>query len=369
MIAENEAVFATQVHLLCNVPGTLSIGVRGENPLDKLNLPDLITLMTFIFGQLRGIFPITAGRKHIKSCDIYSLHKAFTTAYSIFDAFPQRYNEFLELCQQSDECGRRRISLYQNGLGKHFGSLYEGIYRHLQSPTYNFLRAAFSEYIRRSWHRNYVTNAKRHDAAPYIGSDGYLTLNEARKQLGVDVRYIKYLVTTQHLKAAVRKASNKSMFLIDARSFEQVKREHDGSITVDIIAKRLDISRGTVGKLVWNGCLTTLPTPKQCGFKLWRFSEGSAEELIQTIRNKIIPEAKDRNRNTISFRNAHRELKGFGIRISSIVKLIMQGKIVPCKEVKNRIGLSRFDFDEEGFRAFKERFIVFCGGRTKQTSA
>ncbi|MDT7806722.1 MAG: hypothetical protein QOJ70_535 [Acidobacteriota bacterium] len=366
MVTENEAALDTQIHLLCNVPGIFPAEVRRENPLAELNLPDLITLMVFIFGQLRDVLT-TVGRKHIKACDIHKLHEVFTKAYSIFDAFPQRYNEFLEWRQQSDERQGRQISPYCNGLGRRFGSFYEGVYRNLKSPTHDFLRAAFSEYVRTSWQGNYVTKAECPNAATYIGQDGYLTLNEARKQLGVDVRYIEYLITTQHLKAAVRKTGNKSMFLIDARSFDQVKREHDGSITADIIAKRLDISKETVRMLVSNCCLTALPTPKQCGFKLWRFREGSAEELIQAIRSKILPQAKSRKGNTLSFRAACRELMGFNIKISSVVKLMLQRKLVPCDEVRRRIGLSRFDFDEDTFRAFKEQCIIFFAGRDGKT--
>jgi hypothetical protein len=168
----------------------------------------------------------------------------------------------------------------------------------------------------------------------------------ARRELAVKPKYIDNLVAVGALKAIVRQTGKKRLFLVDASSLAEVKREHTNAIKIREVAKRLDVTVRVVVKLVSKKVLKALCTTRANNYGGWRFSESSVNELIQSIREKIVPQTGP---DTISFKIACQRLPAFGMSISHFVKLILLGKVVPCGEAKGRVGLSCFMFDSTVF--------------------
>jgi hypothetical protein len=207
------------------------------------------------------------------------------------------------------------------------------------SPNFEFLREAFGYYAETFWQGGYISQSR------WSGTSSrkpvYLTRDEARRELAVKHEYIDNLVTVGELKAVVRQTGKYRLFLVDASSLAAVKREHINAIKIREVAKRLDVNMRVVVMLVSKKVLKALCTTRANNYGGWRFSESSVNELIRSIREKIIPQAGE---DTISFKIVCQRLPAFHLSISLFVKLILLGKIVPCGEAKSGTGLSRFMF-------------------------
>lgn len=224
-VPSDELVLARQIYSLCGFTAE-EMSRTTDDPTAGLSLSDLVTLIIFISGQLRGSLS-TTGRRYLTSRDTAELHDAFVKARAVFREWPHRYYEFLEWRQLHDESSRPSLKQAATGLGKSFDSFYEGIYSKMRSPSFEFMRAAFSEYVTTYWQDGYLSKAKWYGKSTHrLKPTSYVTRREARNRLGVAAAFVDQLVSRGLLKAVVRQMGKKRMFLVDADSLAQLERTY-----------------------------------------------------------------------------------------------------------------------------------------------
>jgi hypothetical protein len=339
-VEEDQLEFTIQIHALCGLANTKIRVQRQPTPVHELSLSELADLIFFVMSHHRNDF-IGIAKCYVNPTDNAELHKDLVKAYGVFEEWPHRYYEFLESRQLQDE-KKQSISKepYGSGLGKCFSATRSEIYKKLTSSGFDFLRSAFSQYVTTRWHGK-STSETEENFSPEIT---YLTRTEASQQLEVTTKYINFLVTKKRLKAVVRQSGKARMFLIDADSLAQVKREHDGSLDAKEVAKQLGVGITAVTRLASNGCLKPLCDPVLSSPYILRFKNDSAAELINAIRSKINLGPLIHSVRTSNFHAVSRRLNGGNIKLSDFINSILMNEIAPCSELTTKIGLARFNF-------------------------
>lgn len=226
-VSETEATLSRRIYSLCglNISKARPTTADGRSPLAALGLHELVSVVLFIASQYQGLSGPT-GKKIARGMRNEELHALYTKAYSVFEDWPNNYYEFLDWRRARERKGRAAHCGLRAGLGQDFGSFYGGLYRFFSSDEYEFLRAAFGEYLLMRWEGMYVPSLNRWKNPPRMrDSDRYVSRSEARRLLGVNYKLIDQYVEAGRLIALVRGAGRKRSFLIEVSSLAKMKRE------------------------------------------------------------------------------------------------------------------------------------------------
>lgn len=230
-VGEHGVALSRQIHLLCglNVGADIPPSTAEQSPASALGLRELVSAVIFITGQYQGLSGAT-GKKIAPGRNTKELHDLFTKAYSVFESWPDNYYEFLDwrLSQARKRATPQNRSAA--GIYRDFGSFYVGLYRHLSSGDFEFLREEFGKYLLSRWEDNFVPSANRWKLPHSLrGGDRYVSRVEARRLLGLNYKLIDHLIEAGKLKASVLDGGGNRLFLIEASSIAALKCELDQS--------------------------------------------------------------------------------------------------------------------------------------------
>jgi hypothetical protein len=218
-----------RIHLLCglNVSEDIQPSATEQSPAAALGLRELVSAVIFIASQYQGLSGVT-GKKIARGRNNEELHDLFTKAYSVFEDWPDNYYDFLDW--RLSQTKKRLTPQNQSAVGiyRDFGSLYVGLYRHLSSGDFDFMREGFGKYLLSRWDGNFVPSANRWKLPHTVrGGDKYVTRVEAQRRLGINYKLIDHLIEVGKIEASVLNRGGNRVFLIEASSIAKLKRELD----------------------------------------------------------------------------------------------------------------------------------------------
>jgi excisionase family DNA binding protein len=98
--------------------------------------------------------------------------------------------------------------------------------------------------------------------------------------LETDHAWVNRFVEEGRLKALVRDAGKKRVFLIDLHSLKELKCELDQFLSTKEVCRRLGVGRDRLMTLVRSGRLPPERGPSVDGFAEWKFTRPSVDELV-----------------------------------------------------------------------------------------
>ncbi|MBV8855364.1 MAG: TniQ family protein [Acidobacteria bacterium] len=215
-LPDKELALTKYVHQLCGVKtaGEEANWQPPSNPLFTLSLRGLVSAVTFIASQSRGI-SCSTGRYITSTARNDSLHETFSRAYRVFEDWPVRYHEFLGQHQACAGKGGKLRSGGHPSLGASFGRIYSGLYTTLEAPEFDFMRAGFASYVFTQWTGQTTTpRSPVEHSLPHPGK--YITGTETRHLLEVSGYHLAYLIETGQLRVVTpRKKRSRSLNLIE----------------------------------------------------------------------------------------------------------------------------------------------------------
>lgn len=332
-VTESELVVTRQVYKLCGLRtgGLVDSSLPISNPLLSLELDNFVTALFFIGGQYRGIVD-TTGKYLAPSIHSSELHLLFNKAFSVFNNWPNQFYQFLD-----DIRGQENEMASITGIYRDFGKFYPGLYNHLKSSSFNFMRTAFEEYLITHWDGGYAFTMNRRKETKLGDRTRFIGRSEAAKQLRVKDNWINRFIDEGKLKAVVRQQRKKRMVLIEVESVENLKRNFDQSISLADIAIELGLRREVVVTLIKHGCLHPLRGPSVDGYGIWRFKDAAAGELLDKIRSKVAISFEPNKVNIAAAAKMLREDTG------RLIRGVLDDKLLPCGESSKK-GLLRFLF-------------------------
>jgi hypothetical protein len=337
---------AKQIYGLCGLPideGEVKDNLNN-NPILKLSLEDFLSAIFFIASQYAGLTDIK-GKFLAPSRRNSEIHLLVNKAFKVFEDWPVNYFSFLDWRRF-----HRNETRYTGGLRKDFGEYKYALYNQFLPVSFDFLRNAFEEYLRTQWSGGYVGSLKRLGDLPYPKK--YLSRVEAQTELKMDFKGIDNLIERGKLKAVVQQQGKSRLILIDAVSVEELKRKFEDQISLKETARVLGISLQRVHDLITHGCLQPLRGPTIDNYKKWKFSYIQVKVFLDNIRTKIRGVTDTTAESVLSFADVLKvfsKCKGFGV--GRLVRLILDGEIVPCGEVQE-VGLKAFLFSEYSVREY-----------------
>ena len=270
-----------RIYQLCGViPGEQSLP-ESESPLQNLGLRDFIRVIVFMAG-LFGKLAWATGRpsRSIKLRN-EELHTLFTKAHKVFEAWPLNFHQFLRVQSK----GMKRLSPHNGeldtALKREFGSFYERLYEDLREPQFDFMRRAFAEFL---------TNRLKAQSEPRTvprltsdGSDGYISVTQARRLLKITHRAMFDLIKTCEIDFVIRNEETALRYLLRLSDVENVKDKFNHAISSRILAKQLGVDCKAIQQLAKAGFLQTKSRRAVDGYRTIKFDADAAEKLLKTF--------------------------------------------------------------------------------------
>jgi len=341
-IDESELRIARYVHQCCGLPvntGATSEGT-GKNLLFSLNLEDFLTALFFVLGQQQGVLD-TTGKFLATSRRNAELHSSLLKAVAVFDNWAINFYEFLSVRRVANS--RIKIEL-ESGTKKDFGSFHMGLYGQLSSPQFDFMRAAYQEYLALYWDGGLAPSALLNEAASR--NRKYVTRKEARHILEVDFCHVDRWVEGGKLKAIVRERKKARLILIERESVAELKASLDNSVKMDGVAMRLGVGYMAALDLFRHKCIVPMCGLEIDGYGVRRFTEDAINNLLDQVRSKIVPHKLLRPRHMFNMNIVLKKLQRCRCTSGRLVRAVLDGEIALCGEIEE-VGLKRFLFAKE----------------------
>ena len=141
-----------------------------------------------------------------------------------------------------------------------------------------------------------------------------------------------------------RRGFNKDIS-VDAASLVDMHAWLNGLVSIDVIAHCLDININDTQDLIYRGCLNPLSCPSLDRQPTWKFQYHAGHDLLKKIRERISIRVSITSDLLISGGVAIREMKTYGLSVGQFVRAIIDGWIIPRKEIPYQ-GLSSFFFSQ-----------------------
>jgi excisionase family DNA binding protein len=327
-IGESEVSVATRIFGLCNLSTGENTPTETEpnNPLYRLKLDEFLSALFFIAGQHDGIVDIR-GKYIACSRRNSEIHALLCKAYSVFRDWPNNYLSFLEWRQKYKPDTR-----YCRGLIRDFGPYQKTLYKQLAAPPYDFLRAAFEDYLLTKWDGGTVSTIPSLKGRS-SGSRKYLSKKEAVKILGIDQYVTDQLIAKGSLKAIIQKQGKSNMFLIEAASVQSLREHIRGAVGISYVSRQFGVLEQRVREIIEAKLITPILDPREDEFGRWRISKREINRLLSSIKEKVVKRPIPSYRR-LKFLNVLKKLARYNIDTGQFVRAILDGKIIPCSSDK-----------------------------------
>jgi hypothetical protein len=338
-VDDSELSLSRRIHLKCGLPIPDFTRGKAGNPLDDLDLEDMLSAVSFIADQYIGMMDT---KRKLTAIDRSNTerHEMLTKAVSVFEEWPKQFEQFSAWRQT--RFSSQKKSRAQSALYKDFVEFYVGLCKSLPSACFDFMRTAFETYGKEHWNDSYASII-RAPSKLKLTQKIYVGLMKAASMLEMAPKGVNFLVDSGNLEAVVRVKGKTRVVLIERTSLERVKREFNELLSISETAQLLGVNGNAVKALIKHGCLLPLHGSHIDGFGNWKFSRESINLLLERIEKKIVPH---RSTKAISFAaalvNGRRRYSGLG----GFVKMILDGRIIPCAKSAGT-GLHKFSFPGE----------------------
>lgn len=327
-IGESEVTVATRIFGLCNLSTGENTPTETEpnNPLYRLKLDEFLSALFFIAGQHDGIVDIR-GKYIACSRRNSEIHALLCKAYSVFQDWPNNYLSFLEWRQKYKPDTR-----YCRGLIRDFGPYQKTLYKQLAAPRYDFLRAAFEDYLLTKWDGGTVSTIPSLKGK-LSGGRKYLSKKEAVKILGINPYAIDQLINKGMLKAIIQEQGKSNMFLIEAASVQLVREHIRGAVGISYVSRQLGVLEQRVREIIEAKLITPILDPREDEFGRWRISKKEVDRLLSSVKEKVVKKPMPAHCK-LRFLNVIRKLARYNINTGQLVRAILDGEIIPCSSDK-----------------------------------
>jgi len=324
-----------------------------NNPLYCLPLASILEALFLIAGQYND--PVTSSGKLVLSKkNIQQIHDELLRAFLVFDAWPKNFHAFLdELCRYNKSLKEK------SGLRNNFGGVYEALYgprsSHLSAPSSQLLKSEFEKYVWNHWEDGY---AKRAKGFMSTGRDGkYVTLLKASHMLHTHPHVVHRLVSEGKLSAVVRKTSK--LFLVEARSVEELMKQRARFISLEEASRLLGISQLNILSLVDKCLLEGAEAPSTDNHHTWRFERSTLVSFLSSIVSNTASCRRRGRKDFYSFRivlnQLSRRLSGSGEGIQTLIRDILCRRLIPRAKVADKVGVSALFFDRNEVTAYLQK--------------
>jgi hypothetical protein len=314
-----EIRLSNRVHQLLQLPVSAKpyAAFVEDHPLMSVDLLYLFTAVLLLAGECEG-FRDMVGRTWDSRGTDSDPHKAIVEALSICDQWPYNFWAFLDELRYEDE------ENHKPGIRGAFGEFYRTLFLRLTCRSFDFMRAAFHEYLdenpvfRTDERRSTIGRSKRK----------YLSKPEAQRRLG-GVRMVNYLIEAGKLKTTTtRTCRNRETVLVEAKSVQGIQRQFANTLSTAQVADRLGIGLQSVTDLIEQRCLLPFRGPTVDRHPTWRFKPATINDLMRKIRKRVIDQISDSE--TITFHHALRIVQRVGYDMGKFVKALLDGEINAC---------------------------------------
>lgn len=343
-------------HLLSTACGLEQLGkaelqlISDRNPILNLELEHLISLFTFIAGQLIDIGD-TTGKFIATNRNNQELHDLLLSACDYLKDFPKGFERFLEW-------RKNRVSHpdRDTGISKDFGNFYRRLYKNFPRQTFGFLHAAFENYLATQWDGGYLNTKLGRIQMPDDVDRKFLSGVETAKFLKMTEAWVLRSVECGTLKGRLRKMGKRTSVLVERESAEAYLQNLKNSISPKDVAQILGIERKAVVNLIEHSCLAAFRGRTVDGHQKWLINLNAPVDLLNRIDTLINKTTDNKTTDECSFDLAIRRLSGSGCSTGRLVRAILDLTIVPVYKNKG-VGLKRYCFDTQDVnRLVKEYF-------------
>lgn len=299
------------------------IRVNKENPLDDLNLNDLCLALHIIAHH----FLMKEGHRIAATTENVLCHKAYSNAFSTFENWPVNFNNFFSRFEQQN---KESWNSYENQ--RH-------LYKWCDQGELSFIILAYEDFLEKR------TENGSDDLNSVSIFRRFISIKEACQRLSITRYQLEDLIAQGKLDVLQRRDGDKDI-LVDAKSLVDFRTWLNNLASILVIAQNLEINIIDVEDLIYHGCLTPLSGPPLDGLLEWRFQIQAGHDLIKNIRYRLVRIVPGTSEQLVNANNVIRKMKACGLSAGQFVRAVLEGKIIPRKEIPHH-GLSSFFFSQD----------------------
>lgn len=310
------------IYSLCGIlPDSINLDKSG-NPLYAMDLANVLMVVFFVAGQLAGMTE-TTGKVLAANLRNVDLHHNLSEAFSIFDNWPNNFYGFL------DSIRNRLIgSEYSTGLNHDFGTFHSNLAKRFSDCEFHLIREAYETYLTNQWDGGYISARCRLLSKQNNSHNRYVTKEKAQKILRVKEQKIDSLLKSGELTGVLKQMKTRTMFLIDKRSVERLKKEYEKYMDLQETAELLGIGDKLVIQLSCDKILTSIDGPIMGGARRWLYKKEGIESFLLKFGEHI----KDMGDSSpkITLQSSIRRLTGSKLGLVDLVRAVFSGEVRPC---------------------------------------
>jgi plasmid maintenance system antidote protein VapI/predicted DNA-binding transcriptional regulator AlpA len=334
----------------------------SSNPIDRLNLPDLLKVLTFMAIHIDSGRVDLTGKSLARSFSNEKLHNLLARAFAVFDSWPYNFTRFLETT-----FARAGSIPTRGGLKTNFGRLYTGLYKGLASSEFDFLRGAFESFLAAKWAGELVHPRVLNALPEAFREKMPAGKTEAARVLHASPSSLTRLVEKGFLDG-VLDGDKKELLSIERAVLEEFAARKGKFLTAKETAIRLGLDRKAIADLVKHACLTPVLDPSVDGSSSYQFDESGVLDLLSKAEETLCPKISSSGR-AISFVRVGRVLSFAGYGIGRLIREVLDGRLPPCGVGSGR-GLARLRFLEAGvLKILRDSLREKRGGKLSITAA
>ena len=312
--------------------------IGDRHPILNLELEHLISLLTFIAGQLVDVCD-TTGKFLGTSRSNRELHDLLLTAWDYLKDFPQNFDRFLEWRKERGSHPNK-----DTGISRDFGSFYRRLYKNFPRDTFGFIHTAFESYLATQWDGGYLNEKLGRIQMPNDIDRKFLSGAETARLLKMTEASVLRSVQCGTLQGRLRQMGKRTSVLVERESAEAYKQSLADAIYPEAVAQILGIGRKAVVDLVAHSCLPAFRGRSVDGYSGWLIYRDAPVELLSQIDSFVKEIAGMGITDECSFDLVIRKLSGSGCSIGLLVRAILNDKLVPSHKIQGT-GLKQYCFN------------------------
>jgi hypothetical protein len=201
----------------------------------------------------------------------------------VFENWQYNFQQFIE--EQSK--GKKRFNPHDGeldtALKREFGSFYERLYEDLRGQQFDFMREALAEFLTKR-----LKSQSEPGTVSYVtsrGSDGYISVAQARRLLKITHRAMFDLIKTGEIDFVIRSEGTSLRYLLRLSDVENVKNKFEQAISSRTLARQLGVDCKAIQQLAKAGFLQAKSRRVVDGYRTIKFDADAAENLLKTLRD------------------------------------------------------------------------------------
>lgn len=348
-VDDSELKFVRLIYARCGIDsGPCSEPNSADrSPFQNLELENMLVSVVAIAGQLAGNND-AVGKRLTSSRKNEEVHSMLVRGFSVFEDWPQRFNQFLEWKRS------HRKDTPKWGINQDFGGFFAQLKSSLSNSGFDFLRVAFEEYLKAQWDGGLVFDRLLRLTKHTGNSRRYLSQKEVIQELRLGEDVLNRLIEEGVLKSTARLNKKRKVLLFDRENVEEVKQILETLLPASEVATILDVRLETVIELIQKGGLTAFDGPTAGAHRYWKISTDEIKRVYSVIDGNLAKVTPGSKHKTVAFKKVVHRIISYGLSVSDFVKAMLDGEIAPSGKVQGG-GLSRYEFAEEHLRGYIER--------------